>query len=221
MPTAKGAKVSLPLPYDATCAAMLNTCTGQSGIIKNCAAYGSTPTVQAAVIEMDGAVIVLQGTAKQLDEARALVASLEGKRDAEMVTLRLTHNSVESAVNTASNNDPVAAKAWTGQTKEKAKPLPVGASTLPPGSPAVRNVKAHPGMIEASCAKEQSVVGYVFQMGTDPTHPEGWPASLTTRGHTWKVGNLPIGQVVYLRIAVIRRGSIVSPWSPILEIQVR
>jgi hypothetical protein len=58
-------------------------------------------------------------------------------------------------------------------------------------------------------------------MGTDQAHPETWPPQVVTRGHTYKVGNLPIGQVVYLRIAVIRRGSIQSPWSPILSIQVR
>ena len=36
-----------------------------------------------------------------------------------------------------------------------------------------------------------------------------------------RLSNLPIGQIVQVRIAVIRRGSIQSPWSPILEIQVR
>ncbi len=216
-----GSKVSLPLPFDATCTLMLTTCTDQSGILKQCAAYGVTPAVQTAVTDMDGATNDLRATASQLNEARALVATLEGTRDAQMATLRLKHDSVESAVNVASDNDPVAAKAWTGQTKTKAKPLPVGASTLPPERPALRNVKSHPGMVEASCAPEQSVVGYAFQMGTDPAHPELWPAPVMTRGHTFKVGNLPIGQVVYVRVAVIRRGSIQSPWSPNLEIQVR
>ncbi len=216
-----GSKVSLPLPFDSTCTVMLTTCTSQSGILKQSLAYGATPTVQTAVTDMDGAIADLQETASQLNEARALVATLEGKRDTRMATLRLKHDSVESAVNTASNNDPAAARAWTGETKTKAKPLPVGASSLPPERPTVRNVKSHSGMVEASCAKEQSVVGYAFQMGTDPAHPESWPPPVVTRGHTFKVGNLPIGQVVYFRVAVIRRGSIQSPWSPNLEIQVR
>ncbi len=41
-----------------------------------------------------------------------------------------------------------------------------------------------------------------------------------SRGHTYKVGNLPIGQMVYFRIAVIRRGSIQGLWSSILQIQI-
>jgi hypothetical protein len=57
-------------------------------------------------------------------------------------------------------------------------------------------------------------------MGTDPGHPELWPVPVMTRGYTYKVGNLPIGQIVYFRVAVIRRGSIQGQWSPILQIQV-
>jgi hypothetical protein len=120
----------------------------------------------------------------------------------------------------ASNGDQVAAKAWVGETKDRAKPLPIGTTNAPPEKAAVRNVKKHTSMVEASCAAEKSVVGYAFQMGTDPAHPESWPPQAVTKGHTYKVGNLPIGQIVYFRIAVIRRGSIQGQWSPILQIQV-
>ncbi len=97
----------------------------------------------------------------------------------------------------------------------------MSASTLPPEKPALRIVKSHPSMVEASCAEEPSVVGYVFQTGGDPTLPEAWAPGITTRGHTYKMASLPIGQIVYARIAIIRRGSIQSQWSPILQIQVR
>jgi hypothetical protein len=214
-------KVSLPLPATASCGTVITTCTKQSGILKQCAAYSTTPAVETAVTAMDAAVAVLQGTDTQLTQARALVSTLEGKRATQMVTVRLTHDTVESTLNTACNNDPVAAKAWTGATKQRTPPLPVGASTLPPEGAAVRIVKAHPGMVEASCAKEQSVVGYAFQIGTDPAHPEAWPPQIMTQGHTHKFPNLPIGQIAYVRVAVIRRGSIQSPWSPILQISVR
>ena len=146
---------------------------------------------------------------------------LEGQRDVRVSAVRRKHDSVESALNNAADGDAFAARAWVGQVKERAKPLPVGASILPPESTSLRTVKAHPGMILASCLKEPSTVGYAFQMGTDQTNPEGWPAPVVTRGNTFKVGNLPIGQVVYLRIAVIRRGSIQGQWSPILSVQVR
>jgi len=221
MSTVTEGKVSLPLPANASCVTVITTCTNQSGIIKKCAAYSTTPVVQTVVTDLDSAVADLQATDTQLTQARALVATLEGKRGIQIVTVRLKHRTVESMLNTVCNNDPVAAKAWTGDSKQRAKPLAVGALTLPPESPALRNVKAHPGMVEASCAKERSVVGYAFQMGTDPAHPEAWPPQVVTQGHTHKFANLPIGQTVYVRIAVIRRGSIQSPWSPILQIAVR
>jgi hypothetical protein len=214
-------KVSLPLPAKASCTTIITTCTNQSGIIKKCPAYSTTPVVQAAVADLDSSVADLQGTDTELTQARALVGTLEAKRDAQMVTVHLKHDNLESTLNTVCNNDPVAAKTWTGESKQRAKPLPVGASTLPPEDAAVRNVKAHPGMVEASCAAEPSVVGYAFQMGTDPAHPEAWPPPVVTKGHTHKFANLPIGQTVYVRVAVIRRGSIQSPWAPILQIQVR
>jgi hypothetical protein len=221
MPTLEAAKVSLPLSANATCSTVITTCTDQSGIIKKCPAYATTTAVQTAVTDMDTAVALLQGTDSQLTQARALVATLEGTRATQLVTVFLKHDSVVSALNTAADGDPAAAQAWVGKTKQRAKPLPVGTSNGPPETAAVRTVKAHPGMVEASCAPEQSVVGYAFQMGTDATHPELWAGQVVTRGHTYKVGNLPIAQTVYFRIAVIRRGSIQGPWSQILQIQVR
>jgi hypothetical protein len=106
---------------------------------------------------------------------------------------------------------------WNPLTNELPEDM-LPSSTLPPENAAVRNVKAHPGMVQASCDEELSVVGYAFQIGTDPTHPETWPPQIVSQGHTHKFANLPIGQIVYVRVAVIRRGSIQSPWSPILQI---
>jgi hypothetical protein len=215
------ASVSLPLPAEANATTVITTCTQQSATIKKCPAYTSTPAVQATVTDLDAAVTSLQSIETQLVQARASVTTFEGQRDKQVVTVRLKHANVETSLNNAANGDPVAAKAWTGQTKTRAKPQPVGSSNLPPENPGVRNVKSRPGMILASCTEEEGALGYAFQMGTDQTHPETWPAQVVTRGHTYKVGNLPIGQVVYLRIAVIRRGSIQGTWSPILSIQAR
>jgi hypothetical protein len=214
-------KVSMPLAAGASCSTVISTCTKQSGIIKKCSAYSTTPTVEAAVVDMDAAVAVLVDTDTKLTQARALVSTLEGQREVQLVTVHLKHAGVESAINTVCDGDPAAVQAWLGEAKQRTKPLPVGTSTAVPEKAALRNVKKHAGMVEASCAEEKSVVGYAFQMGTDPAHPEIWPAQIVTHGHTYKWANLPIGQTVYARIAVIRRGSIQGQWSPMLQIQVR
>jgi hypothetical protein len=35
------------------------------------------------------------------------------------------------------------------------------------------------------------------------------------------VHNQPIGQPIYMRIAIVRRGSVQSQWAPVLQIVVR
>src|SRR5262249_41634922 len=156
------ARVRLPLPANAPCTTIISTCTDQSAIIKKSSAYATAPAVQTAVANMDTAVTNLQGTNAELVDARALVATLEAKQEAQIVTVRLTHEGVETALNTASNGDPVAAKAWVGAIQERAKPLAIGTTNGPPEKAMVRNVKRHAGMVEASCAPEKSVVGYAF-----------------------------------------------------------
>src|SRR6185437_10389417 len=49
-------KVWLPLAANASCTTVVNTCTKQSGIIKKCPAYATTPTVVTTVTDLDTAV---------------------------------------------------------------------------------------------------------------------------------------------------------------------
>jgi hypothetical protein len=214
-------KVALPLPASANAKTLISTCTSQSGVIKQCPAYSTTTAVQGAVGDMDTAVTALQGTVAKVDQARALLLTLETTRDAQVVTVRLKHDGVETALNTASNGDPDAAQAWVGKTKSRAAPVPVSTSTNPPENPALQNVKSQHGAVKASCTAETGAVCYLFQQGADPAQPGNWPAPTMTSGSTFTLRNQPIGQLVYLRIAVVRRGSVQGQWSPVLQITVR
>jgi hypothetical protein len=221
VPNVESVQVDLPLPATASCASVISLCTTQSGIIKKAPAYNGNSAVQTVVLAMDAAVALLQSADGLVTQTTTLLATQESKRDSQIILVRLAHDSVEAALNTASNGDPTAAAAWTGKTKTRAKPVPVSATTTPPETPVLRNVKSRPGTVEASCAEEPGAIGYVFQQGGDPAHPELWAPGAMTRGRTYKVSNLPIGQTVYLRIAIVRRGSIQSQWSPILQIVAR
>jgi hypothetical protein len=214
-------KVALPLAASATAQTVVNVCTSQSAVIKQCPAYPNTPAVEAAVADMDTAVAALSGTVTKIDQTHALLATLVTTRGTQLGTVYLKHEGVETALNTASNGDPVAAQAWTGKTKTRAAPAPVSATTTPPENAALEVIKSSPGSVKASCTPEDGAVGYLFQQGGDPLHPETWAPGSVTRGHTFKVHNQPIGQIVYFRIAIVRRGSIQSQWSPIVQIVVR
>ena len=214
-------KVELPFPYNINAKSMIHLWTEQSTLIKQCPAYPTTAPVQAVVTDMDGAVAQLQGTVSEIDQVRARLAALEKTRNTQMATLRIKHGAVGTALTSASNNDPNAAKAWTGATQERAKAAQVPAATGAPLNPAFNGIKRHPGSVKASCDKEAGALAYLFQFGTDPNHPETWPAPIVARGHTYTLRNQPIGQVLCARIAVVRHGSVQGAWSIVLQLTVR
>ena len=214
-------RVDLPLPVSANAETVVNLWKAQSALLKQCPAYPTTPAVESAVTDADAAVVVLDGTCAKLGQLWAQIKTLETTRETQVATVRLKHDAVETACNTASNNDPEAAKAWTGKTKSRAKPVLAAASNGPPENPALRSIKKQSGSVRASCTPEAGAVGYLCQTGADPSHPESWPAPVYVHGHTFTFRGLPVGQPFYARIAVVRRGSVQGAWSPVLQITVK
>jgi hypothetical protein len=215
-------KVQLPFPATANAKALCSTWTAQSALIKQAPAYATTPSVQTVVTDMDTTVSGLQTTLTRLDTLHAETSSTETTRDTQMAACHLKHDGVVAALNVTSNGDPAAAEAWTGKTQQRSKPVLASASTTDaPLDPTLRVVKRSSGQIRASCKADASAVCYLFQQGTDPVHPETWPTPVMSKGHTYTAKNLPIGQVVCVRIAVVRRGSVQGQWSPVLSVTVR
>ncbi len=128
--------------------------------------------------DMDTAVAALEGTVSKMAQLRAQLAALAGTVGAQVATVRLKHDGVEAALNTASNNDPAAAQAWVGKTRTHTPPTPISTSTAPPEKPAVTTLKQSHGTAVASCTPEAGAVCYLFQQGSDPAHPETWPAAV-------------------------------------------
>jgi hypothetical protein len=219
--TIQSVSVFLPLPAAAIAETVVTTCTSQSAIIKDCQRYPNTPAVQTAVAEMDTSVADLKTDLTKIDQLHAELQVAEASRDRKVLTARLKHDAVETALNTDSNGDSEVAQQWVGKTRSRAKPVAISATTAPPENPALRSIKRNPGAVEVSCTEEPGATCYLFQQGTDPLHPETWPSPAIVPGHTHKVENLPLGQMVCFRIAVVRRGSVQSQWSPVLQINVR
>src|SRR6185437_14618905 len=138
-------------------------------------------------------------------DLEAEVRTLKTTRVQQIGTVRLKHDNVATALNAASNGDPTAAQAWVGKTKARAKPAPVTQDVAPPTGASLRTIKKTHGAVVARCDPEPSAEGYLFQTGGDPNHPETWPVPSVSKGHTFKLKNLPIGQTVNIRIAIVRR----------------
>jgi len=214
-------KVQLPLPVAASPRSAVQLWVNQSAIIKKAPGYSAAPAVQAAVTDCDAAAASLQTTVSDIDQLRVQLQGLEKTRSVQLGTLHIKHDAVSTACTVASNNDPTAAKLWTGQTSErvKAPTLPVG--TAAPLDPKLNCIKSRSGSVKGSCLKDPEAIGYLFQYGTDPNHPESWAPPTQMRGHTFTLRNLPVGQVLCMRIAVLRRGSVQGAWSIILQVTVR
>jgi hypothetical protein len=215
------AKVDLPLPKDANAKATILVCKGQSSVIRAVPAFPTTPAVQAAVDELDAEVGVLEGIVGELDGLHAKAGVLEASRNKQLGVVRLKHDSVKTALNSSTNGDPVAAAQWLGQTVERAKPSQLPPSTDPPLNATLNLIKRHPGSVIAKCAEDADAIGYLFQAGSDPSQPDTWPKPFYSNGFTWKFRDLPPGQPFYVRIAIMRRGSVQGAWSAVLSILVR
>jgi hypothetical protein len=213
-------RVNLPLPATINGKGVVTTCTAQSSLIKQCPAYASTPAVQAAVTDMDSAVSALNTTEGKIDNLDAEIRTLKTTRVQQIGTVRLKHDNVATTLNTASNGDPVAAQAWTGKTKARAKPAPVTQDVTPPAGASLRSLKKGHGVVLARCNPEPSAEGYLYQTGGDPNHPETWAGPSFSKSHTFKLRNLTIGQTVNMRIAVVRRGSVQSQYTQVLQVVV-
>jgi hypothetical protein len=214
-------KVQLPFPAVATPEAAVQLWVNQSAIIKKAPGYSAAPAVHAAVTDCDAAAAALQTTVSDIDQLRVQLQGLEKTRSVQLGTPHIKHDAVSTACTVASNNDPQAAKLWTGQTAERVKPqtLPVG--TAGPVDPKLNCIKSRSGSVKGSCLADPDAIGYLFQYGTDPNHPETWAPPTQMRGHTCTLRNMPLGQVLCMRIAVLRRGSVQGAWSIILQVTVR
>jgi hypothetical protein len=74
--------------------------------------------------------------------------------------------------------------------------------------------------VEAKCNPEKGIICYLVQMGTDPAHPEAWPQPAISSGCKHTFPGLTVGQKVYLRMAIVRRGGVQGKWSDVLEVTV-
>lgn len=214
-------RVELPLPASENAKQLCTTCTSQSSTIKQCSDYSNATAVQTTVTAMDAAVAQLQTTDGKIDNLEAQILALKKTRVSQMATVHLTHANVEAAINARSNGDPQAAQQWTGKLKTRAKPVAVTADTTPPTGATLRTVQRTHGMVKGRCNPEPSAEGYLFQTGGDPLHPETWPPPFFAHGHTFSLRNQTVGQTVYMRMAVVRRGSVQSGWTQVLQVVVR
>ena len=107
-------RVKLPLDPISKPKDMVTQTVQQVSTIQACAAYPNQPAVQAASVGALADANLLDGTLTKLANHKVVQLTLETLRDQQALTLQLSHGVLWTALNSASKNDKVAAKAWTG-----------------------------------------------------------------------------------------------------------
>jgi hypothetical protein len=173
--------------------------------------------VQAAATLVLADATALDKTLGDLANALALVASLEKQRNQQVGTLKQHHDTLEAQLNIASQGQAKALTAWGAKVATRTTLV---ASTDPPVNAAMKTTDTA-GSIVMKCKADPSAVSYAYQTGPTQANPDTWPAPVIRGESNYTLTGLTVGQKLYGRIAVVRRGTGQGQWSSILEVTVR
>lgn len=213
----ENAKYTLPLELPPHFASMVTTVRQQVATIQQCADYATSPTVQVAADTVLSDASELDAVLVKLVNARALVRELEGQRNKISVTLHRNHGGLVTTLNVICAGVAQSVLKWGGKLLSRVQAL-VSEAPVPVNA-RFRNAKTS-GTLIAACDPDKRAYAYLFQFGTTQANPEAWPAPTMESGSRHTMVGQTIGQTLYCRIAIVRRGQEAGPWSTILSVTV-
>jgi hypothetical protein len=125
------------------------------------------------------------------------------------------HDGLETAIDAASAGQKQAITSWGADVATRTEHPE--SSDAPLGLTA----RSSKGIVTTKVKPDPTALVYLFQTGTDPAHPETWPTPVYESASKHAFEGLPLGQHLYFRAAVIRRGTGQGQWSDIVECTVR
>lgn len=211
------ARFTMSVPQWAPSETVVAKVRQQVANVQKCEDYAKQPEIQARAVVLTSSADSLSTTLVDLAAAKLLVAKLEAQRDQQFVAIRANHDALESAVNVVCKGQVAMIKAYGGAPAARNTYV---LSTDPPMKTAISTTPT-PGSVAAKCKADRDAIGYLFQLGTDPANPESWPKPELSGAARYVFADLPVGQKVYVRIAIVRRHGGQGQWSGLLEITVR
>lgn len=204
-------------PANHTPAALVTAIQHQIGAIEQCADYAKQPTVQAATTLLSTDSTTLGATISQIVNLRAQLTALEAARAGQMTKVNLDRKNAEAAITIACGGDPNLIKGY-GCVAQSRTVTP--ASTAAPLGLTAKPSVTTPGTVTLKC-KAVSGATYLFQVATDPTTAAGAGTPLISSKSTLTLTGQPIGHVLYVRAAVVRRNGGESLWTDAIQVTVR
>jgi hypothetical protein len=127
------------------------------------------------------------------------------------------HDALEVMLNQDCAGDEQAMLQWGAQKATRKATTPTSAAPTSARATATKDE----GTVVARCKAEAGAVCYLFQMGNDPANPQSWPAPTIEPGASHTVSGLAVGQKVYFRVAIFRRGTGQGQWSDVVAVVVK
>jgi len=211
------ATLKLPLERPPLFDEMVVTSKTQVAAAQKNPAIATKPTIDAGAKLVLADAVDLETKVTAWRNAVALAKALEGEVGKAALVLLRDHDVFEAALNQDCAGDEQAILQWGAKKATRVAPAPTTAAPT--------RARAIPGKNEgevvAKCKAERGALCYLFQMGTDPANPQGWAAPVIESGASHDVAGLTVGQKVYFRIAIVRRGTGPGQWSDIFSVTVR
>jgi len=107
--------------------------------------------------------------------------------------------------------------AWGAEVEDNTK-KPLAKTTDAPTNVRARTFE---GAVTLRCNADPRAVGYWFQIGTDPMHPETWPTPIFENGVAHAMPDQVVGTTIFYRMAVQRRRTGRGEWSDIMSVLVK
>ena len=176
------------------------------------------PKIGDAIKATQADADAVEKTLGDITTTHASLAALLVTRGEQLFSLRMNHENLQTQVNLAGKGDKAYLLTYGGVIAGNG--TTTAATDDAPLNPSLKNTKIS-GEAHAKCKADPKAYAYAYQFGTDPTNPDGWPKPVLEPGSSYIATGLPVGQKVYCRIAVYRRGVGAGQWSPVMMLLVR
>jgi hypothetical protein len=196
---------------------MVVTAKTQVAAAQKNASLPSKPAIDAGAKLVLSDAVDLETKVSAWRNAVKVAKALEGDVGKSALALLRDHGAFEAMLNQDCAGDEQAILDWGAEKATRTSPAP---STASPTNTRATVTKDE-GTVVARCNAEAGAVCYLFQMGTDPANPQSWAPPVIEPGASHEVSGLTVGQKVYFRVAIYRRGTGQGQWSDIVGVTVK
>lgn len=211
------AEAKLPLAKTDDYYQIVATCNTQISLIAANPDLANHPALEAALNDLKAANGDLTTKLSSQETKRSEISKLDLDVETTVLDVKRTHTALGAALSAASHGKIAAIVAWGAEVEDNTK-KPLAKTTDAPTNVRGRTFE---GAVTLRCDADPRAVGYWYQIGADPMHPETWPTPIFENGVTHTMPDQVVGTTIFYRMAVQRRRTGRGEWSDIMSVLVK